>query len=482
MTKKIDYQHPQYVKSLPKWKTIDEVCDGENLQRHLVKINPDDDTKDNITRNTQYFLRAVFYAIAGYTVRGMIGMMFRKWPKSNAPDQLDYIKNNIDGAGNSIYQQSQAVAKSVIRKGRAGLLADFPQTGGAVSQADIKEMRVFPTVLRFEPEQIIDWEVTAIGANIRLSRVALVDSVMEDDKVIHILRILSLKDGIYTSTEYRSLGMPGWATETGVGVSAGTPTGWEFVSESVPTDNSGKPWEFIPFTFVGSETNSPAVDQPPMMDLVRINIGHYNNSAEHEDIVFQAGQPQPWMSGISQDYLDLMKAEKMYVGSGRMMGVPAGEQFGVVQIAPNSAAREAMKDKTEAMIGLGAMHIQPGSAVKTAMQSEGEQQVQHSILSLIASNISEAYTQCVKWMCRYAGADDSEVEYYVNQDYLPKNADAQMLQQMVAAWMGNALPFSDLVKWLQKKEIVDPEKSIEDVQAEIGANAPEMPNLDAVDA
>jgi len=61
-----------------------------------------------------------------------------------------------------------------------------------------------------------------------------------------------------------------------------------------------------------------------------------------------------------------------------------------------------MNDKVDLIIGLGGMFIVPGSAVKTATQSAGEQKVQHSVLSLISSNVSEAYTQALKYVARYS--------------------------------------------------------------------------------
>jgi hypothetical protein len=236
---------------------------------------------------------------------------------------------------------------------------------------------------------------------------------------------------------------------------------WEKVSEVMPHDSTGKPMTEIPFLFVGSETNTPTVDQPPMLDVCKVNIGHWNNSAEYEDSVFTVGQAQPWMSGATERHLDQIK----YVGSSTLIGVPEGGQFGFAQPKPNTLAREAMVDKVDMMVGLGAMFIQPGSAVKTATQAEGDQRVQHSVLSLIASNCSEAYTQCLTWCAQFMGATDT-VEYAVSQDFVDPR-DAQMLQQVMAAFATRALPIDDYLRWMQRYNLVDPEKTVEQFREEV---------------
>ncbi len=145
-----------------------------------------------------------------------------------------------------------------------------------------------------------------------------------------------------------------------------------------------------------------------MLDLCKVNIGLWNNLAEYEDSVFTIGQAQPWMSGATERHLEQIE----YVGSCTLIGVPEGEQFGFAQPQPNTLAREAMVDKVNMMVGLGAMFIQPGSAVKTATQAEGDQRVQQSVLSLIASNCSDAFTQCLQWVACFLGAGGT-VEYAV---------------------------------------------------------------------
>ena len=464
----IDTQHPEYVAMAETWRTVTEICDGKDVLHYIQMLNPLDRSQQNRTLNDTYRNRAVFLEIAGYSSRGMVGLLFKKPPALKIPPALEYIEDNIDGNSVSLYQQAQTVAKHVVRNGRAGLWVDFPNVSGALSLADMDDGRIIATVEPFTTSQIINWAVKQDGAKTKLSLVVLRDSQYQlgadyaMEQVSVILELFLDDADTYTVRKWQQIGM----------------TGWQVVDEYQPRDASGNLWREIPFQFCGAESNTHLIDNPPMLGIVRQNIGHYNNSATYENSVHYCGQPQPYMSGLSMTQAQEMQAAGFYWGAGVLLPVPEGGTVGIVQAGPNVMAREAMLDKVAAAIGMGAMFIQPGSAVKTATQAAGEMQVQHSVLSLIAANIGEAYEQCLAWMARYMGTEDS-AEFQLSTDFVDPQATAQDLQAVVASWTQGALPFSDLWTWAQKTGFADPEKTAEEAQEEIGAATSQMPDLEA---
>ena len=448
----IDFQHAQYQKRAPQWIKIDNVCDGENVEQYLVKLNPLDTSADNRKRNEQYAERAVFYAIAGQTVAGMVGSIFRKWPTIQAPPELQYVETNTDGAGVSIYQQSQSVCSDVLRKGRAGLLVSFPVTEGQVSRADILSGRVTATTHHIRPEQIINWRAVRDGARVRLALVVIAEqaeTIADDGYTVEtevVLRELYLDaDGVYQERKWRKI-----------------KDKWQAVEFATPTDASGNTWDEIPFTFVGSMNNDSDCDQPPSLGIVNLNVGHYRNSADYEDSVYFAGQPQPWMSGVTVDHLTEMKNAGMYIGGRHLIPVPPGETFGFAQAAGNPMVRQAMLDKLDMMIALGARIMQPGSATKTATQAAGEIESQTSILSLVASNVSEAYTQALVWCARFVGASQDGIEYTLNQEFISTITDPQELQQIVSGFIQGAVPMADYVLYMKRRGLFDDAKPVEE--------------------
>ena len=460
----INSTHYLYDRFLSMWKKVDDIIKAQNLKKYLVKLNPQDTSKENELRNDQYFNRSVFYNVSGRTLRGFTGSIFRKQPVFEAPKLLEYMKSNVDGSGVSIFQQAQKVCNDVTAKGRSGLFTTFPETEGSVKNQDIVSGRVVPTISRFAPEQILNWRTISDGSQVKLSLVILheqIEKEREQDKykidLIEQIREIFLdyerdENGepindnlIYKERKHQLLG--------------GT---WQVISEQVPKNGKGENWSYIPFNFVGAKNNDVEPDLPSMIDIVDINIAHYRNSADFEDSVYHAGQNQPWMSGLTQDHLTMMKENNIYVGSPNMLAVPEGGQFGFAKPEPNPLVRQAMQDKVEMMISLGAKMIESGSANKTATQVLGEREAQTSELSLIAENVSAAYMQAIKSACEYINADPEEVNFQLNTEFVNIEASPQELQQIVAGFVQGAIPLGDYVDWMKKKGFFDEEKPVED--------------------
>lgn len=477
MPKTVDFKHPEWEENKDRWKLIDDICDAKNLKDHLVTRNPEDKTRLNKIRNLQIFKRAVFYNIAGYTARGLVGKVFTKAPEIKLPDGLDYVRKNIDGSGLSLVQQAQETMKEVVRKGRCFLWADMVKTDRELSQADLATNHA--TVTLYKASQVINWKTTKVGSQIILSQVVLAlfvqaegeDGFSFENVPIRLELSLINVDGDYqyTVTEWRQ--------------AAKNKEEWIPVDATIPLDGSGKPFNRIPGIFVGSDTNNTEVDIAPMYDLCMINKGHYNNSAIYEDSVYLVGQAQPWMSGLTQDLLDLMNNNNMYVGSGRMLGVPAGEQFAFAQVQPNTLSKEAMSEKEQLMISLGAQLIQPGTVAKTATQSAGEQVTSHSVLSLIAANVSEAYQVIMTYQAQFMNVTvtDENLKFEINQDFVDPNIDSNMLREMIAGFLSGAIPATDYHQWLKKQRLTNPDKELEEFQSELSGPEDNI-DLDEEDA
>jgi hypothetical protein len=467
----VNTKHKDFLKREGQWKTIEDVTTLENLTGYLRMLNPQDDSPANKIRNQHYQSGAVFYPVAQQTAQGMLGSIFRKWPTLNVPKELEYLAENADGGGNSIYQSSQGACDDVMRKGRAGITVTFPQTSGQVSRADILSGRIVATIHRFAPEQIINWRVGRDGAKAILTLVVTreeletpgADGYTSQPETIYREMYLDIErddDGSITSKVYRERI---WieTADKALTLKAGY----------TPLDAAGKTWGFIPFQFIGSENNDPKTDMPPFLGMCLMNLGHYRNSADYEDSVWYNGQAQAWMSGVDQGHIDMMKENKMYVGSRELLAVPSGETFGFSQPLPNTLVKEAMDSKINAMIQMGARLMQVGSATKTATQASSDQEAQTSLLAMVASNVSEAYTQAIKWACMYMGADDKEVAYTLSQEFVSLSNDPQEVQQIVAGFIQGAIPVGDYTRYMRKRELFSDDVSDEDYADLLARNA-----------
>lgn len=468
----VTHTRQDYSAALSRWRLVRDVCKGSETIKargslYLPQPNAHDDTKENIERYDAYLARAVFYNATGRTKGSLVGAVFRTWPVLTLPTLLEYVAKDVDGQGVSIYQQSQSVIGHLLETGRHGLLVDYPSVeSGTVSQADMASGAIRPTVASYQAESIINWKTKRVGGQHVLSLVVLHETIDEDTEdgfgveIKDQYRVLRLnQNNRYQQEVWRQVG-----------------GGWTITDVREPLDGAGRPWTVIPFQFVGSENNDTSIDESPLYDMAEINVGHYRNSADYEEAAYLVGQPQPWMSGLDEQWRDHFEETGIYLGSRAPWLLPVNGSCGVWQAQPNTVAKEAMDAKERQMVALGARLIEKGSAVKTATQSEAETAAEHSSLSLIVSNVSEAYSQCLQWMAQFLNVT-GEIEYTLNQDFTQANLDPQMLQQILQAVMSGKMPESDFWRYLRDFQLIDPEKSDDDIREELASSTAGL-NLD----
>jgi hypothetical protein len=459
----VTFTRPEYVAAKNRWSLVRDVCKGSETikdagDHYLPRPNASDDSPDNKARYDAYKKRAVFYNATGRTKHSLVGAVFRTWPTLTVPGALDYVSKDIDGQGVSIYQQSQSVIGHLLEVGRHGLLVDYAAVkSGTVSKADEQAGRARASVASYPAEAIINWKTRKVGGQYLLSLVVLRETVDIDtddgfgsEQVVQY-RVLRLDEaGIYTQEVWEE----------------GSSSTSMVTAPFSPLNGTGQQWKVIPFQFLGSENNDTSIDDSPLYDMAEINIGHYRNSADYEEAAYLVGQPQPWMSGLSDQWRDHLEKEGIFLGSRAPWLLPQGGACGMMQALPNTVAKEAMDGKKEDMVSLGARLIERGSAVKTATQADNDSAAEHSVLSLVVSNVSEAYSQCLVWMDEFVNAS-GETLYKLNQDFSQISLDATILTGLFNAVQGGKLPESDFWQYLRDRGVIDPEKTDDDIRGEL---------------
>ena len=456
----VTYTRKDYDAALPDWLLVSDACAGERSVKargatYLPRPNPLDQRREAEERYRQYLARACYYNATGRTLAGLVGAAFRVDPVAKFPAALKYLETDASGAGVSVYQQSQATLANVLQKGRHALYVDYPATESPATLAQQRAGQIRANIITVNAEQVINWRTVVIGGVHKLALVVIREIVEEIDGFgvaeVEQWRALELAGGAYSVTVWRK-------NEKGEPV---------IVSQVFPRDGAGNVWDQIPFTFVGAQNNDHSVDTPPLVDLARVNIAHYRNSADYEDSVFFVGQVQPYIIGVDDVWAIEAQKAGLYIGSRSPIMLPLGASFGLAQAAPNSMVREAMQDKERQMIALGARLISKGEAVKTATEAQADSEVEHSVLSLCVKNVSEAYTQAIRWCARFMNAPDSGIEYSINTQFAEKSFDPQALTALVAAWQAGRIPSSDMTANLQRMGVISSEKSQDDVAGEL---------------
>lgn len=452
--------------ALERWALVRAAVAGDQAMRaggFLPYLNEADTSFENKARNKAYVERAVFYGATGRTLDGLLGIAFRKDPSHSLPDYLQYLLTDADGSQNSIYQQSQAVVGNLLQVGRHGLMVDF--------DARLKR----PVIKSYRAENIINWRYD--GG--QLSMVVLLEQIEEPDGYgltqITQYRELALENGVCVCRLWRvdadGKVQPHQVLDVNKGLMV------DQVVMSTNTTNGAL--TFIPFRFVGSRNNDAGIDPCPLYALARVNVAHYRNSADYEDSVFYVGQAQPWISGLTEEWRDHLEKQKAaYVGSRTPFLLPEGGSFGFAQPGPNTLVKEAMDQKEQQMIALGARLLDQTVRTTTATESENDKEVSTSVLSMCVANANEAYQTAIGWCAAMLNKtltqEEQQASYKIGQDYGRANVDSQAVAALMAAWQAGVIAKIDLRDYLRSEGILAVERTDAEIDGDLEAQGPAL--------
>lgn len=451
-TPNVGYQRPELVKNAGKYRLISDCIEGQEAIKargdvYLPRPDPTNCTDANFARYEAYKQRAVFYNIISRTLSGMTGLVFQQEPDMLMPDDMSVLKVNIDGAGVGSVQQMRKAFRSVLAYGRAGILTDFPpanEDGSGFTRKQLMDGEVQPTITLFMPWQIINWRQSYINGKVMLTQVVICEQIpgvtdgFQQDFTPVWRHLYIDEEGNCRQSLWVNKGDPEARDTVG---------GAKFIQESnfTLTDSVGKPLRFIPFTFIGSETNSPDIDPAPMYDLAVLNIAHYRNSADYEESCFMTGQPTVWASGLTEAWIKDVLGGEVRLGSYGGIPLPVNASVGMIQTDPNTQPFEAMKLKESQMVAIGARLIRDqGSVERREVEVKNEAASEASLIVTVAQNVEAAYRKALDWCGIFYGYSETEITLDLSYNFIYSQMTYQERQTLLQEWVGGAVSFTEM--------------------------------------
>jgi hypothetical protein len=446
----VAFECEEYKKLLARWQLVSDCIEGEETIKkkktvYLPQPNADNTSPENRARYEAYLLRAVFYNVTGRTLQGMLGQVFAKDPVKDLPVSLDMLVEDADGSASELDQLAKKALSFTVSFGRAGLLTDYPTVDRPASVAEAESGEIRPTLTLYNPQSIINWRVQSFGAKKLLTLVVLRECVaIQDDgyetKYEKVYRVLRLINGIYWVEIWK---------EKKDSVRGGMD--YELISRIDPKNSAGANWNEIPFQFIGSENNDAEPDLPPLYDIASLNTAHYRNSADYEESCFIVGQPTPWFSGLTQEWVEKYFSTGVVIGSRSAIPLPPDGEAGLLQVEGSTMPKEAMDHKEAQMVALGAKLVENRKVQQTATEASLNDSSQTSILATCANNVSCAFEKCLEWAINFAGGEaPEEMSYELNTDFVITKLSAQDQAQVIANWQANATSFTEMRDMLRQ--------------------------------
>lgn len=393
-------------------------------------------------RYDSYLQRAVFYNVTRRTVSALVGQIFSKYPTYDL-NELAYLEGDVDGAGQSLVQQAKDVTVQCLLKGGGGLLADMPVNEG-VTKASMANGGIRPIIKHYQRESIINWRVVKVGSVYKLGLLVLAESyIAEDDgykqELGEQLLVLRLTDGLAESEIIQKID-------------------GEWVSQGVNPllDSKGSQLTEIPFYFYGAVNNDAEIDDSPMYDIASLNVAHFRDSADLHESNFIHAQPTLVVTGLDQQWVDEVLSNGIAVGSRSGIMLPVGGNAQLLQSQPTSAISEAMKHKEAQMRTLGAKLVQETtSAAKTATEAAQDGADEASTLTVIANNVSDAYTKAVRACGRYVGVATDGLFVTLNTQFDFAKLSPEQIDRLVSMWQSGVITFGELREQLVESEFAN---------------------------
>lgn len=459
-------KHEAYADNINAWTMLDDVCVGQKAvkakkQTYLpVPVTFGDGDQE---RYKEYLDRAVFYGVTGRTLKSLIGSAFNRLPDFKRPDEFEYLERNADGAGRSIFQIAQKQVRLINKHYRCGVYVDYPSVAPSRNRAEDKTKNAYPMIHILEAKSVINWDSIVVGNQKKLSLIVIEEEVSNINsdgfsrskgKQYRVLRLVPNGEAFVYIVEIWT------ASDDG--------EGYIKSSEAIPTDYHGNTWEYIPFTFCGAIDNSEDIDNAPLLELAELNLSHYRNSADVEESGFIVGQAVLCMPDVTTEQYRVIKEDKLKIGS--RSGFPTKVEF--AQAKENSFVKQLATDKWAQMKEMGARLVEVGSANKTATQADNEDSVQHSVLSLVVSNVSESLQMALKWCARFALPDrdwkPEELTFVISQDFNKPKYDSNRSKLVYEACLAGQLPMK---VWYQHEQTgTFPEDKWEEIEKLIERN------------
>jgi len=461
----------EYDNNIAKWNLVRDCNNGSTAVKagrikYLPMPNSGDKSADNQARYDDYLFRANFVNFVASTKEGLIGMVFRKPTELDLPNEIEYLKDNINGDGLTSDQMIKDVTGDTLETGRYGLLVEYPPAPSGLTQAEVMAKGLRANIKAYPTESIINWRTSTFGGITKLTMVVLHEptEVILDDgfetEIKNYHRVLLLKNGVYVQNLYNDSDEL-LAESTGI-EEDGAPI---LDPDIVPTKADGSTWDVIPFQFVGSENNDSTVDKSPLYDIAEVNLAHYRNSADYEESSFMVGQPTPVFSGLTQSWVDSNFKDGIALGSRAGIPLPEGGRGELLQADPNQMPLKGMEFKEKQMIMIGTRLIQDSSGAETAEAAKIRFAGQNSKVSSLIVNVESAFRQCFTWALEFMGGT-ADVIININKELYSSTLDPQMVIALMQSMDRGVIAKSDLQDNMRKGGLIEAGRSNEDIDGE----------------
>lgn len=475
----VNSTHPEYDTNAFDWLRARDVLAGEDAvksagEKYLPRLDSQTDEEF-----LAYRKRASFFNATARSAEGFIGLIFRRPPFVKVPESQSGVGralvgflNDADMLGTTLPGYAKNVVTEVVGIGRAGSLVDW--------EGDV-EKRAYVSL--YSAEQILNWRIERVNGRNVPTLIVLSETFAEESKdefeidFQQQIRVLKLVPG---ENSKDASGKRPFKYEVEIwrpkeNKRKSNKVEWELFETRIPL-RLGKPLPLIPFVFHGPRHSQPAVDRPPLRDIIAVNLDHYRLNADYKHGLHFTALPTAWVSGFD-------KSATLRIGSSTAwVSETPGATAGFLEFSGQGLTTfERAMDRDERLMAvLGSRLLEDQKKVgETAEAIQLRQSGENSALSAIATSVSESLTQVIRWIFWWNSTEEipeaissNVVLVQLNTDFSLKGMSSQELQAIVAAWQSGAISRDTMFELFRRGEILPDGRTNQDEAALIKTAGP----------
>lgn len=443
----IDTPEPDYYYFLSDWKKSRDVKAGQRAvhdgaQRYLPMLGGQEKDTDGQKEYEAFKARTVFYNATARTISAFLGLLLSKPATLNYPESMRPFIDDSSKDDKSLLTAVSYISEELLTVGRVAALVDYPENQEInLSLADFEAQKLRPYIAFYPAETILETKKSYINNESILSFVKLSETYKEPideftDEEKDQIKILDLTQDGYRQRIFRQ----------------NEKHEYVIFNETYPKMN-GQPIRKIPFFIFSSNFDYAKISPPPLIDLIDLNLNHYQFMASYAHGVFYTGFPTPYLFGVSS------KEVPSGIGVREMWtSTNSDAKAGMLEFtgAGLSFAREYLEDRKNEMASLGARFL--GSETKkteTAEKARLDQFGEASSLSTIADSISFVMNKLVKFVGEWLGLNPDDIYFQLSKDYLPANLSPELIKTLSYELQAGHISYETFFHNLKRGDIIE---------------------------
>lgn len=460
---KVDSEHPEYTKVKDKWQVVRD-AETSNYESYVIPPEYTNRKSNNnrvVQRNKNYIARAIFVNYVFGTMGALTGLATSADPVLDLSDSLKYLEFDCTEDRLNIYQLNRKAIREIGGYGRFIMLTDFPSTPEGLSEEQINRLDPKPRIRYYSASDMLNWDFQYINGVYQQTFAVFREEIR-----------IRLADFTWnTEYQYRVCELDLYGHYM---VTIRDKNG-NLVAGPIWPKFNGKPVDYLPIDIVGAEDNNEEVDEPPMYPIAHVNFGHLRNSATYEDNLDAHGQGTTFITTDArpEQFKQYNAGRDIVMGSREayVIGGP-GSDVKLLQLQANQEVANAMTQKQEQMLAMGAHMITTQSAnapVETTQLNMGSK-----IAPLInwVKNYNQALNNQIRNCARFLNLPDNSGKISLPTDFIPKTGDAAVLQALLSQQMGGIISKKILRDYDRQIGVIPSSVSDEDIDAEIAEENP----------